>query len=260
MEILRNNLDLDEFFRPTMGRKRLLMLDYDGTLAPLIKERMEAFPYPGVKEQLQALMNSDETRLVIVSGRSLEDLKHLLGIKKGIELWGSHGFERQLKNGEIKGEGLDSNKKEVLAKALAICLENLQKDEYETKPVSIAFHWRGMEVNRQKNLREKLEKSWLLLTQEADFEVHPFDGGIEFRPKGINKGNVVETLVNEMPTDSLIAYLGDDLTDEEAFEKLGNRGLKVLVRKEKRATLADLFLVPPKELLTFLTNWRGLDE
>jgi len=49
-----------------------------------------------------------------------------------------------------------------------------------------------------------------------------------------------------------VAYLGDDFTDEDAFEELGAHGLKVLVRAEPRETKADVRLEPPEELLSFL--------
>jgi len=52
------------------------------------------------------------------------------------------------------------------------------------------------------------------------------------------------------------AYLGDDLTDEDAFKQLGQRGLKVLVRKVLRDTLADIWLEPPDELIWFLKKWE----
>ena len=54
---------------------------------------------------------------------------------------------------------------------------------------------------------------------------------------------------------SVFEYLGDDLTDEYAFQQLSNRGLKVLVREEPRETLADIRLTPPDELVCFLGKW-----
>jgi trehalose-6-phosphatase len=62
--------------------------------------------------------------------------------------------------------------------------------------------------------------------------------------------------MEDIPEGTPVAFLGDDQTDEDAFEMLGERGLKVLVRPEFRDTKADLWLVPPKELLTFLDDWH----
>jgi len=55
-----------------------------------------------------------------------------------------------------------------------------------------------------------------------------------------------------------MAYLGDDITDEDAFQALGNRGLKVLVRQEPRQTLADIQIKPPDDLFKFLDKWIEL--
>jgi trehalose 6-phosphate phosphatase len=52
-----------------------------------------------------------------------------------------------------------------------------------------------------------------------------------------------------------VAYLGDDLTDEDAFAALGDRGFSILVRTEVRASCARFWLRPPKELLAFLDEW-----
>jgi trehalose-6-phosphatase len=58
-----------------------------------------------------------------------------------------------------------------------------------------------------------------------------------------------------MPKETFAAYLGDDYTDEDAFEAIKNRGVGILVRKEFRLTRADIWLEPPEELLFFLGNW-----
>ena len=52
-----------------------------------------------------------------------------------------------------------------------------------------------------------------------------------------------------------VAYLGDDLTDESAFQALNGHGLSVLVRSEFRETSARVWLRPPVELMAFLQRW-----
>ena len=84
-----------------------------------------------------------------------------------------------------------------------------------------------------------------------------FDGGLELRALGHNKHHAVKTVLSETPGDSCVAYLGDDVTDEDAFSAIKARGLSVLVRPEPRATRADLWIQPPGELVDFLERWRG---
>jgi trehalose-6-phosphatase len=62
-------------------------------------------------------------------------------------------------------------------------------------------------------------------------------------------------VISQEPGDVPIAYLGDDLTDEDAFVALGYRGYSILVRGEVRASSARFWLRPPEELLGFLDGW-----
>ena len=84
-------------------------------------------------------------------------------------------------------------------------------------------------------------------------ELHEFNGGIEMRPGGMDKGMVVDRLLSE--SGGPAAYLGDDLTDEDAFRAISGRGIGVLVSPELRETAADVWLAPPEELIWFLERW-----
>jgi trehalose 6-phosphate phosphatase len=259
MKMLNSNLNLNEFFRTLHGKESLLMLDYDGTLAPFAKDRMHAHPYPGVKDLLSALLELKKCRTVIVSGRRLKELEVLIDIPLNLELWGSHGLERKLSNGLKMYTPISSKRRIGLEKGINICKENIKADYCEVKPYAVAIHWRGLEEKEKAQMIRQVEP-WNQICKDYDFEIHPFDGGVELRPRGRNKGDVVRELFNEIASNTIIAYLGDDLTDEEAFGILGQRGLKVLVRKEWYPTLADVQLIPPKELLTFLDRWRRSNE
>ncbi len=83
----------------------------------------------------------------------------------------------------------------------------------------------------------------------------PFDGGLELRPTDRTKGTAVGQILAEEPATVPAAYLGDDLTDEDAFAAVGNRGFSILVRTEVRASCARFWLRPPEELLEFLDAW-----
>src|SRR5450755_533705 len=86
-------------------------------------------------------------------------------------------------------------------------------------------------------------------------ELLEFDGGIEMRMPGRDKGDAVRTILDEIGTEVPVAYLGDDLTDERAFLALGTLGLSVLVRPEWRKTAAALWIRPPEGVREFLTRW-----
>jgi trehalose-6-phosphatase len=66
----------------------------------------------------------------------------------------------------------------------------------------------------------------------------------------------MRTILGELGAGAVAAYLGDDLTDEDAFVAIKGRGLAALVRAEARPTAADIRLRPPDELLAFLRRWH----
>jgi trehalose-6-phosphatase len=88
-------------------------------------------------------------------------------------------------------------------------------------------------------------------------ELLPFEGGIELRARGRNKADAVSDVLARSSPDAVCAYLGDDVTDEDAFAGIRGRGLAVLVAPELRRTGAHLWLRPPAELEWFLDRWAS---
>ena len=255
MKLLNPKFSLDEFWKSLkISSQSILMLDYDGTLSPFTPDRDHANPYEGVIDRLDILLNSNHTRVIIVSGRSITAIEKLLKTNKALEIYGCHGAEYFHPS---HGYKLITNEKskEFLNNVIEWVNSNNFKKITEIKPVSVAFHWRGLSFSDSHKLREQLEKQWFQAVSKYGFELHHFDGGIELRPSDINKGTVVQTILAQVENSIPIAYLGDDLTDEDAFKEVGNNGLSVLVKEKKRSTKADLQLIPPTELLDFFDKW-----
>jgi len=82
-----------------------------------------------------------------------------------------------------------------------------------------------------------------------------FDGGVELRLTSVTKQNAVDSILADTGPEALVAYAGDDATDEDAFRALPETGLRVLVRPDWRETAADVWLTPPDDLLSFLDRW-----
>jgi trehalose-phosphatase len=127
----------------------------------------------------------------------------------------------------------------------------------ERKPASIAFHWRGLPTHQIASIRRDLLRRWSSLGSPKEVTLRAFDGGIELGAVGRDKGDVVRTLAHECGPDSVIAYLGDDYTDEDAFGALPAGGVGGLVRDALRPTEAHLWLRPPEDLLLFLQRWNS---
>jgi trehalose-phosphatase len=254
MKTLTSGTDLTTFLeRLECSGDRLLMLDYDGTLSPYHIERNEAVPYPGVRELLAEALASADCRTVIVSGRSISDLVPLLGIDKGIEIWGCHGWERLDADGRYTGPDLDDEVSAVLEDSAKWAEREGLAKRLEIKAACVAIHWRGLEPADADHLEKTVGERWRKISRGIGIEIHPFNGGIELRPAGMDKGIVVGKLLSGGSL--CAAYLGDDMTDEDAFRAISGRGLGILVSPELRETAADVWLTPPGELLWFLERW-----
>lgn len=257
MQVLRPGFDPGAFFeRVARAPARALLLDYDGTLAPFRRERSRAFPYPGIRERLTAILEDGRSHLAIVSGRPLADLGPLLSLPRPPELWGSHGLERRSESVEPRGSGQDPAVEELVERAGRWAAENGWAEHFEHKPFGFALHGRGLEAGRMAEMRRRTLELWAQEAGSRGLELLDFDGGFEFRPSGGHKGDVVRSTLEELPAGSVLAYLGDDRTDEDAFAAIRDRGAGILVRPVFRPTTADLWIVPPEELLDFLDRWR----
>lgn len=259
MRALQEPASLADFFgRLRTAPARALLLDYDGTLAPFHIQPEVATPYPGVREILDAIMEHGGTRVVIVSGRWTIDLIPLLSLKRLPEIWGSHGWEQLKPDGEYAVARVQEEALRQLVEAndWTRAIEAMG-GRCELKPGGLAIHWRGLAPGQIANIRRQVSENWRTRELQKNLVWHDFDGGIELRAPGRNKGYAVDAVLADMPADAAVAYLGDDLTDEDAFQAIRGRGIGVLVRPEFRASRADFWLRPPQELLDFLRRWQA---
>jgi len=238
----------------------VLLLDYDGTLAPFLINRHRAVPYAGVVDVLQRIADRGRTRLVVVTGRDAHEIGPLLGIKPPLEVWGAHGLQRLRPNGTCETPEIPAD--------VAPSLENARQwlnyqgllDLAEFKPGSIAVHWRALDEAAAFKLRSRIVLGWSHMIQQGALNLLEFDGGVELRITQIDKGDVVRTILGEISPEVPVAYLGDDATDEHAFQALAHRGLAVLVRPKSRRTSAQAWLRAPQQLLDFLHSWDKATE
>lgn len=258
MKLLNPNFDLMRFFAGLKrSAGRILIIDYDGTLAPFREDRGAAVPYPGVRRIIDGIMEEGDCRVVVVSGRSIEDIKPLLGFKTLPEIWGSHGWEH-LKHGvSYHVPDIDERYRRGLHEAYTWTETEGLDSRCERKAACLAYHWRGHTNLSKPSECDTVERKWREIADREGLLLGEFNGGIELRAPGRDKGTAVQAILKEGPPDTAVAYLGDDRTDEDAFIALRGRGLTVLVNETFHETAADLWLIPPRELLDFLSRWAG---
>lgn len=258
MQVLESNLALDQFFGRLDGSQTgALVLDYDGTLAPFCKDRLNAFPYPGISQALFRLMRTGGTRIAIVSGRPVEEVIPLLGVFPIPEIWGLDGLQRLWPDGTCRTYPLSDSDQMILAEASSWLDHQELRHLAEFKTGSITVHWRGLKATDAERIADRVRKGWARLARVSQMALLDFDGGIEIRPNRPNKTDVVLTIQAELGPALPFAYLGDDHVDEYAFGVLRDcrQALTLLVRDEWRETNAKAWIKPPGELLEFLQRW-----
>ena len=253
---------LERFFA-TFSRSQppILLLDYDGTLAPFRVDRFKARPWAGVRELLADIQW--RTRITVISGRPAGEVAQLLDLAPAPEVWGLHGAERLHPDGRRELEHLPAETEARLDEVR----KKLRRDSFgglfEEKANAVVMHWRGASPRKAAEIEVRTRALFEPLIQADGLMLLKFEAGLELRA-GRDKGAAVESILEEVcgsgPAKSPVAFLGDDITDESAFRTvnaLHGPHLTALVRRERRETAADVWLRPPRELLGFLRRWRN---
>jgi len=213
-----------------------------------------------VEDRLATLSGLARVRLVLISGRPARELRGLLPASTRVEIWGSHGWEQLKSDGSYRLFPLDPVQRATLEQVAREMTALGFAEALEVKPSSLAIHWRSVAPATQEQIRSSIESVFSRIAQAGGLHLLPFDGGLELRSTDRTKGTAVRQILAQEPDAVPVAYLGDDLTDEDAFAALGDRGFSILVRTEVRASSARFWLRPPKELLGFLDEWIAASQ
>jgi trehalose 6-phosphate synthase len=243
--------------RMAQAPSRLLMLDYDGTLAPFHVERMQARPAEATLQILRDIIASDHTRVVLVSGRPAEEVATLVdGL--AVTIVGAHGFERFEHLEGTRQSTLTTAEMEGLTAAAAAARATGQGARVEEKPASVALHTRGLSPEESREAEEFAWKVWSPIAERYNLECRPLSGGVEIRSRHYHKGIAVETLLEEMPVDVFAVYIGDDDTDEDAFTTLAGRGAAIKVGSLDAQSAAPWRLAHSAAVCAFLEHWHDV--
>ncbi|MFQ5912990.1 MAG: trehalose-phosphatase [Nitrospinota bacterium] len=234
---------------------RLLMLDYDGTLAPFRVDRSRAGPLPGVADVLRRIRESDSTRLAVVSGRPVSEVLELLALE-GVAMIGSHGYEVRDESGRLTKHPLTAEEANQLTSSHEAARRAGWGERLEKKAASVALHTRGLAPAEARGAEEAVRTLWTERNSGGRFELRPFNGGLELRARGRHKGIAVRALLRTMPSGTLAVYVGDDETDEDAFRVLKGRGFGFRVGPAESPTAAQGRLADCQAVLAFLEQWE----
>ncbi|QLH84839.1 trehalose-phosphatase [Halosimplex pelagicum] len=230
-------------------------LDFDGTLAPIVDDPDAAAMSPPLRERLVALRDCESVRVAVVSGRELADLRDRVAVE-GIAYAGNHGLERRV-------DGRRSVAPDARGSADAVSrvcdrlddrLAHVPGVEIEDKDLTATVHVRDVPDERvpdvERTVRTTVEE--VMVAGGPAMEIRDGKAIREIRPAvDWDKGRAVEQLAEESPDGWLPLYVGDDVTDEDAFRALDDEsgaldGIGVLVGE--RETAADYRLESQRDV------------
>ena len=239
---------------PPHPARPLLFLDYDGTLAPIVDDPAAAGPHPDVPALLVRLAAAHP--VVVVTGRDLAALGRLLvgpdGAPVDVRAVGLHGAEWGRPGAAEERHGV-----EVHAEALAglrATVPSAPGVEVEDKGGTFAVHYRR--ADDPEAARGALER-W---AEDVPAGLEPVWGKcvVELRAAGVSKGAAVARVCTEHPGRTPV-YLGDDVTDEDAFRALATRADAVTVKVGEGETTATHRLADVEAVVAYLRGFLSGD-
>jgi trehalose 6-phosphate phosphatase len=246
----------------------LLFLDYDGTLSPITEHPDKALLPAATRHVLDTLVREAGVWIALISGRGLNDLKSKVDLR-GICYVGNHGLELQgpkLRYINPVAEKCRPQLRKIVQKLRAV-LAPVKGAWVENKGLTLSVHYRMVAQDEEMLVRSAFhdcvrpyrEKRQIRITSGKQvFEVRP--------PVRWTKGTIVNWLIGRRKAVAegagiVSVYIGDDLTDEDAFAALGSRGITIVVGSSNPLTRAQYQVESPAEVKEFLqwvlSVWRG---
>ncbi len=233
-----------------------VFLDYDGTLTPIVEDYKKARLDKRMRDSIAEL--AEHYPVAIISGRDLNDVRERVGLDSifyagshGFDIAGPEGFHEMLQQGQAFLPDLDAAESK-----LREAIKNIPGAAVERKKFSIAVHYRQVSENNigaVENAVDTVLAEHERLRKSGGKKIFELQPNIEW-----DKGHAVLWLLDQLNLDRpevLPLYIGDDVTDEDAFRVLRgqDRGIGVVVRDgEARTTSAIYALDEPEDVRRFL--------
>jgi trehalose 6-phosphate phosphatase len=244
---------MDEIRARAAGRRLAVFLDYDGTLTPIVEHPDLAVLAPDAREAMQRL--GRVATVAVVSGRALASVRALVELDD-IVYAGNHGFEIRGPGGtalsyEVGGDFVEDVERirDVLAERAGL----IPGAWVEDKGHSLSVHYRQTPPERVPDVEAAVDGA---LADAPRLRKHLGKMVFEIRPRiDWDKGRAVLWLLEALDLEGdevLPFYVGDDVTDEDAFRALAGRGVGVLVADAPRASAAHFRLQDTDEVREFL--------
>jgi trehalose 6-phosphate synthase/phosphatase len=236
--------------------RRLLILDYDGTLAPIDPDPTRTAPTPQLLATLEKLSAIKKNVVAVVSGRRSADLDRWLGRVPGLLLSAEHGALIRCPGSNAWKTTMPAQSnldwKDKVYDLFQHFVDRAPGSFIEEKEYTIVWHYRRVEPEFGEWLAGELTA--LLGGLLAGTDANPTRGRkvVEVRPGWANKGAFTASLLSQYASAEFRLAIGDDVTDEDTFAQVGHDAFTIHVGNEPghaRYSLPD-----PRAVLMFLQN------
>lgn len=236
----------------------IIFLDYDGTLTPIVEKPDQAILSTSMHHCLTSL--SQEYLTVIISGRELEDLKEHINIST-LFYSGNHGLEFMGPQSYYQIGEEFKEEIEELYYALTQKFAGISGCFIENKNFSLSVHYRLVDEKKVRLIEKQVDNA---LVNYPRLKKHYGKKVYEIRPNILwNKGIASNAILEKFKLNNphlIPIYIGDDVSDEDAFDVFQTKGITIKVEKNPLHTKANYFLDSPLEVQSFLTQLSFLKE
>ena len=212
------------------ARKRIVFLDYDGTLVGFKPIPEQAYPDVELLKDLETLAQDRKNTIVITSGRDRKILEDWLGHIPNIRLVSSHGlwYREPKKKSWRKVTEISNKWKKSILPILDLYTDHMPGSFVEEKEYSLVLHYRQCDpemVNMKINeLRETLQG----MINTSNLELQEGNKVLEVKDNKVNKGQTASMLLSEEKYDFIFGA-GDDATDESLFSAMPQNAYSVKI-------------------------------
>lgn len=239
------------------AEKRLLLLDYDGTLVPISSSPELAVPNKDLKELLEQLSAVPGNEVFLISGRSSSWLDEHFG-SLPVHMISEHGAKVKWNTNQWQAQvPIQNDWKHRVQTIMEIYERRCANSLIEEKEFSMVWHYRNAEPEQGKlralELKNELEK----YLNDRNLEVVTGKKIVEVRNKGVNKGTAIQKILSKKSFDFIFAA-GDDRTDEDMFKVLAQYENCFTVKVGPNASYAQYNLMKPQMVISLLQNMRYL--
>ncbi len=201
------------------ANKRCILLDYDGTLAPITKIPSEASPSKEVVDFLGQICSDEKNEVVIISGRDAHTLQKWLG-HLNLNFIAEHGAAIKYKNGSWELQtNTSTDWKDEIRPMLQAFVRRCAGSVLEEKQNTLSWHYRNTHSELGFTRSRELLNNLLHLTTNTPIQIVDGNKVLEVRLTGMDKGMTALKVMNKFNPDFALC-IGDDTTDEDMFKAL----------------------------------------